>query len=291
MSTIDTAWKWFLGELCNRYSENEAKAMARVIFGHFFNIEPAFRILNSNTPFDIKNLRKLENILSRLNEQEPVQYVTGIVQFCDLLFNVDKRVLIPRPETEELVQWVHEVLKKEFFSPMARIKILDVGTGSGCIAVTMASNWPNAGVFACDISADALAVARANAIKNKVRVKFFKCDVLTDSVPISGIDVVISNPPYVLNKEKAFLKQNVVENEPHVAIFVPDDDPLVFYRKIGSRAFVWLIPGGFLFFEINEQLSEETAQCILKAGFEGVTLRNDIHGKPRFLMAQKPINS
>jgi len=289
MTTLSAAWKWFLGELCRSYPENEARAMAREVFGFFFNIEPAYRVLNPGAPFSQEDLSLLQNILKELHNQVPLQYITGMAHFCDLPFRVDQRVLIPRPETEELVLWIHDVLQKEYQSPMAKVRMLDIGTGSGCIAVALGSKWPNAELYACDVSVEALELAKDNALINKVMITFFPCNVLSEKIGLSGLDVVVSNPPYVLSAQKVILRPNVVENEPHTAIFVPDNDPLLFYRHIGKIAFECLKPGGWLFWEINEQFPEETSHCAAVAGFEQVHVRPDMQGKPRMLMAQKPL--
>ncbi|HSV75414.1 MAG TPA: peptide chain release factor N(5)-glutamine methyltransferase [Bacteroidales bacterium] len=288
MSTINAAWKWYLGELSRSFPEYEAKAIAREIFEHFFNMEPAYRALNPTAHFSQENLLLLQNTLEKLCNNIPLQYVTGIAQFCDLTIRVDHRVLIPRPETEELVLWVHDVLQKEYSSQLAKIRILDVCTGSGCIAVTMAAKWPNAEVYGCDNSLEALEVAKSNALENEVGVDFFPCNVLTENIGLAGLDVVVANPPYVKLSDKSILRPNVVENEPHAAIFVPDNDPLVFYRQIAMKAFVCLKPGGWLFFEINELFPAETSHCIMEAGFKDIVVRNDVNGKPRMVMAWKP---
>jgi release factor glutamine methyltransferase len=168
-----------------------------------------------------------------------------------------------------------------------KFSLLDVGTGSGCIAIALASGLPNAQIMACDISASALGLARENAVRNQVDVSFFQCDILHDSPDISGLDLVVSNPPYIREAEKQLMKPNVLNYEPASALFVSDDDPLVFYRTIARKAQAWLKPGGWLFFEINESLGTETKQCIEKEGFVNVELKKDINGRDRMLKAKK----
>ena len=225
-----------------------------------------------------------------------MQYVTGKTEFCGLTFEVNEQVLIPRPETEELVRWAVEELRT-FAAPV----VLDLGTGSGCIAVAVVKQCPTAKVFACDISHEALAVAQRNAAKNEVAVDFFQCDMLKDlkfkvqslkfktrnSEPINKTICILSNPPYVRNSEKALMHRNVLDHEPHSALFVADADPLVFYRAIAAIAQQCIVDDGFVMVEINEALIADTMQVFSAAGFNALTLRQDINGKNRMLLCRK----
>lgn len=288
MKTIRDTWQWFLSSLQGVYPEKELQAMAKVIFCHFFSLGPAERVLNARLTIQPESIEILEKVIAQLRQRVPLQYITGLAHFLDLELEVDHRVLIPRPETEELVQWVIDTLQKERGSLEAPWSVLDIGSGSGCIPIALAGKMPKATIQACDVSAEALELASHNARKNQVSVGFFLLDILKDNPPLLDLDVVISNPPYVMEKEKRLMQPNVLDHEPHSALFVPDDDPLIFYRTIASKAFQWLNPGGFLFFEINENLGRETKQCIEKEGFVSIELKKDLNGRVRMLRGRKP---
>jgi release factor glutamine methyltransferase len=285
--SIGAAWRWFLKSLKASYSEQERHAIGREVFRHFFGLGPAERVVEQHLPFSEKQKHTLENVIAQLKNQVPLQYITGLASFYGLDFMVNESVLIPRPETEELVQWVLDTVNNEFEGLSAKFSLLDVGTGSGCLAIALASNLPGASVSACDVSESALKLASENANKNNVAVNFFTCDVLNDDPAISDLDLVISNPPYIRESEKPLMQANVLNYEPASALFVSDDDPLVFYRTIARKAQAWLKPGGWLFFEINESLGTETKQCIEKEGFIHVELKKDINGRDRMLKAKK----
>lgn len=221
------------------------------------------------------------NALSRLKKQEPVQYILGKTHFYGLEFEVSPSTLIPRPETEELVDWIVSDVKKI----KKTFQILDIGTGSGCIAVSLAKNLPSAKVHAIDISADALLVAKKNARTHKVDVTFHEQDVLTVSDFTSNFTVIVSNPPYVTLSEKQSIKPNVLNYEPHLALFVDNDDPLKFYKKISALAKKSLVNGGFLYFEINQYLAKEVVKLLENEGFKSVELKNDLFDNPRMVKA------
>ena len=286
--TISQAWQWFLEELHPFYPEKELQAIGKEIFRHFFSMEPAQRVINAPLPMEKENFVLLRGVVEQLKQHIPLQYITGLAHFLDLELEVDRRVLIPRPETEELVLWILDTLKKEPGSLQAPWSVLDVGTGSGCIPIALARKMPNARIMACDVSKDALELATQNARKNQVKVGFFPLDILHDDPPLHDLDVVVSNPPYVMEKEKPLMKPNVLDHEPHAALFVPDEDPLIFYRTIASKAISRLRPGGFLFLEINENLAHETRQCIEKEGFVNNELKKDLNGRDRMLRGRKP---
>ncbi|MEH6407744.1 MAG: peptide chain release factor N(5)-glutamine methyltransferase [Leeuwenhoekiella sp.] len=225
------------------------------------------------------------NALTRLKNHEPLQYILGETEFFGLKFKVTSDVLIPRPETEELVEWI--VNDCALLKNKSPLKILDIGTGSGCIAVSLAKNIGNVQVYALDISAKALAVAKKNAEFNGVKVNFIELNILNCDDFEVQFDIIISNPPYVREQEKAMMQANVLDNEPHQALFVSDDNPLLFYQKITKLASENLKVGGMLFFEINEYLGEETRNLIENNGFSDVILRKDIFEKDRMLKGIK----
>jgi release factor glutamine methyltransferase len=219
--------------------------------------------------------------IQRLKRFEPIQYIYGVAHFYKLKFKVNAHVLIPRPETEELV----DLILKQTSSN--HLNILDVGTGSGCIAISLASNLSNAHVYAMDISEQALKIAHENAEMQQVKIQFLKQDVLILNELPEKFDIIVSNPPYVRELEKNEMHANVLDFEPKLALFVSDDDPLVFYRKIAALAFQNLNPNGRLYFEINQYLGDETVQVIQSAGFNNVKLIPDFLGQNRFIFASK----
>lgn len=232
-------------------------------------------------------------ILEDLKQQKPIQYILGETEFYGLQFNVNKNVLIPRPETEELVDWI---LKDSKFKSQNSepIKILDIGTGSGCIAISLAKHLPEAQVFAVDISESALKIAKENADRNGVEVEFIKADILESSLwedvalqQMGFFDIIVSNPPYVRELEKREIKPNVLDNEPHLALFVENENPLVFYKAITDFAVDKLKSNGSLYFEINQYLGQETKQLLVDAEFKDIQLKKDLNGNDRMLKGTK----
>ncbi len=221
-------------------------------------------------------------IVERLLQQEPLQYVLGVAHFYDLELQVDPRVLIPRPETEELV---HLILQKH--KAQQHLKILDVGTGSGCIPIALATNLQAAQVYGLDVSADALAVARANADKYKADITWLHHDVFEPmaAIPPHTLDILISNPPYVLESEKELMRANVLDHEPHLALFVPDTDALKYYSRIATLGQELLKPGSSLYFEINERYGNATKEMLQQAGYRQVQVLQDLFGKERMVEA------
>lgn len=231
--------------------------------------------LTDELPFDVATA--VRSAANRVAEGEPVQYVLGAADFCGLRFRVDERVLIPRPETEELVAWVAEDNPKS---------VLDIGTGSGCIAISLAHLLPHSRITACDISAGALSLASSNAATLGTSVDFIRQDVLADDAALhlpSGLNCIVSNPPYICQSESLDMERNVLEHEPSLALFVPDDDPLLFYRAIAQHALHLLRPGGTLFFEINRRFGVETTEMLSSLGFTNIIVRNDQFDNPRML--------
>ncbi|MAZ72626.1 MAG: protein-(glutamine-N5) methyltransferase, release factor-specific [Flavobacteriaceae bacterium] len=229
---------------------------------------------------------KFHTALQRLQNHEPIQYIIGETEFYGLPFIVTPATLIPRPETEELVHWIIEESKNQ----KSDFKILDIGTGTGCIAVSLAKNIKNAQVSALDISAEAIKVAQKNAAIHKVEVTFFQADILKTKTLPQQYHVIVSNPPYVRNLEKAHMQPNVVQHEPESALFVTNEDPLLFYRKITQRAKTHLTPNGSLYFEINEYLSKEMKQLLEQEGFTEIELKKDMFGKYRMLKCKLPMD-
>lgn len=234
--------------------------------------------LNKQLPIPEDKFKYVYNALSRLKVQEPIQYISGETEFYGLPFNVTRDTLIPRPETEELVTWVlEEATSKTVENPLT---ILDIGTGSGCIAISLAKNLPNAHLFAMDVSEKALKVAQANATKNEVQIEFIQTNILEVNKLPQQFDVIVSNPPYVRDLEKKEIQPNVLENEPHLALFVDDNNPLVFYKKIAELAKNHLTKNGKLFFEINQYLGKEMIDLLQEHGFT-TELKKDIFGNDR----------
>lgn len=232
--------------------------------------------------------KKFTEAIIRLKQSEPIQYILGETEFYGLPFIVDKSVLIPRPETEELVSWItNETQSKE-------AGILDIGTGSGCIAIALASQLPEAVVNAIDVSTDALRIANQNALANKVNVNFIEVDVLqfenSKDLQIhkeSKFDIIVSNPPYVRASEKELMQVNVLRYEPEIALFVEDEDPLLFYRRIVELSKEYLKPEGILFFEINEYLGKDMKDMLEKEGFTNIEIKKDIFEKDRMIKCKK----
>ena len=236
-----------------------------------------------DTIVSAKNITVFEKALLRLKKQEPIQYILGTTEFYGLTFKVNKHTLIPRPETEELVDWVLSNLHDQD----SVLDILDIGTGSGCIAISLAKNIPTARVSGLDISEKALEIAKENAVKNQVLVSFCQKDILRTTSLEKKYDVIVSNPPYVRQLEKKAMNANVLDYEPGLALFVPNEDPLLFYRKIAQLAMVSLQTRGWLYFEINEYLSKEMDVLLKDIGFANIEIKKDFREVPRMIKCQK----
>ena len=280
--TYNELWR----QLTQVYDDYEAKAIARMVYEVRFGLMPSDLFIGKDTQLSTDDQKLLAEITQRLLTGEPVQYVLGEAEFGGRTFHVEPGVLIPRPETYELCQWIMKERrgKKE---EGRNTSILDIGTGSGCIACTLAAELADAEVTAWDISDDALRIATENAKRTNVHVSFEKVDVLNTSLlnrerPATGLDIIVSNPPYICNKERATMERNVLEHEPELALFVPDDDPLLFYRTIARFAAKALNPGGALYFEINPLYVSEMQQMLSEEGFSHTEIRNDQFGKQRF---------
>ena len=237
--------------------------------------------LSPNFQISEEEVQKWEAIISELKTEKPIQYIIGETWFYDSKFYVNEHTLIPRPETEELVDWIVSKFPKTQ-NPKA-ITVLDIGTGTGCIPISIKKNIPQAEVFAIDVSEEALKVAKRNAIENKVEVHFILQNILDAEKLESKFDVIVSNPPYVRNLEKEEIKKNVLEYEPHLALFVEDNDAMLFYRKIAQLAKESLTENGKLFFEINQYLGKETFELLEQLGFQNIELRKDIYSNDRMI--------
>lgn len=274
--------------LAQQYGEDEAKAIVRMVLEVRFGLSWPDIVCGNTPELSTNDLSALETIIRRLEQSEPVQYVLGQAEFGGRTFMVNHNVLIPRPETYELCQWVLEAVRS-INDDEHGVSLLDVGTGSGCIACTLAAELPNAKVTAWDISADALAVARENARRLGVDVSFSQTDILNShsSSLISHFSFIISNPPYICNKERSTMERNVLDYEPDLALFVPDDDPLLFYRSIAQYALQALQPDGWLYFEINPFYAEPLCEMLRDMRFSRIELKIDQYDKQRFVRARK----
>lgn len=268
-------------ELKAHFSPEEISSLTRLILEKEFSIPLADVLTCKFNHLSDAAMKKLSEIIGRLKNAEPIQYILGETDFFGLPFYLDSSVLIPRPETEELTQWVITSTNN------APARILDIGTGSGCIAVTLAKKLPHAEVYAWDISPDALEVARKNAERNGVRLFFAEKDILQESVSDKMFDIIVSNPPYVTESEKSGMEDNVLKFEPHLALFVSDEHALIFYEKIADFARIYLNKGGGLFFEINREKGCEIEVLLQQRGFTNIERKKDFSGNDRMIKAVK----
>ena len=270
----------FIEALSETFPQREAEQLIRILLEDLFGIDLKRQLMEPNLCIDERQHYLLSEAVRRLLEGEPVQYVTGMARFNDLLIKVSPAVLIPRPETEELVQKIGTGLPEE-----KPIRIWDIGTGSGCIAIALAKRFPDAEVIAFDVSDEALQIAKENAESNGVEVTFVHDDVMnpTSDYFNQPVDLVVSNPPYVCDSERAAMEANVLDWEPETALFVPDDDPLRFYRQILALAKTQLTPSGQVWFEINERMGEEMLSLCREMGFSVSEIMLDYAEKPRFI--------
>jgi release factor glutamine methyltransferase len=269
--------------LSELFGENEATSIAFLLFEKIFELKRAEILAGKSLKlFNKYCFEELENFTNRLLDHEPIQYILQEAYFYNWTFFVSPSVLIPRPETEELV---HLVLKENV--NLTNPKILDIGTGSGCIAISLAKERQDAEVHALDISKEALEVARQNAQKIGAKIYFSQADILSGYLDAGGFDILISNPPYVLQKEKSTMAAHVLDHEPHKALFVPDNDPLKFYKAIVTFSKSKLKPNGKIYFEINEQFPEETKKLMEENGFVETEIVKDLNGKCRIAKGVK----
>lgn len=275
---MQTAKKNIREALSSLYEETEVQSISRLLLSKVTGYDFTGLLVNKNTIFSEKQTEVLDNYLEKLKKGEPLQYVLGETEFCGLHFDLDPNVLIPRQETEELVEWV----ATDAFGSEA---MLDIGTGSGCIAISLQHFLPRARVFACDVSEGALRLAEANAGKLGKEVNFFLLDVLQVEKHERSYDIIVSNPPYIPRKEKAEMEKKVTDFEPGLALFVQDDDPLLFYRSIARFARKYLRSGGHLYFEIHRDFGTACVELLQSMNFRNVIKRKDILGNDRMVRA------
>ena len=253
-----------------------------MLIDEYLGFQKIDTVLKPNYIINEKKLSLLKSATERLKKEEPIQYIIGKTEFYGLSFLVDENTLIPRPETEELVEWIiHEVNKKNLNTK--NISILDIGTGTGCIPISLAKNVSFANISAIDVSKNALKIAKKNALKNNVAINFEEIDILQTEKLSTKYDIIISNPPYIRELEKKEIQNNVLENEPHLALFVSNEDPLIFYNKIAGLAINHLTENGLLFFEINQYLASKTIDLLKEKGFTSIELKKDFSGNDRMI--------
>ena len=281
-NSVNEIITYYQEKLSELYPSNEIKNITEMMFEHFMGWDKMTLRSNSKSSLSESELLLFHQALKRLSKNEPVQHITGKVEFYSLPFKVNKHALIPRPETEELV----DLVIKECSGSET---ILDIGTGTGCIPISLKKQLKNTIVYGVDVSADALAIATDNAALNSTEVTFVKEDVLQMSSIENSIkkefDVIISNPPYITNSEKRLMNENVLTFEPHIALFIDDDDPLLFYDKIGHLAYDNLSSGGKLYFEINEHYGNQTMKLLKSIGFSDIRILKDLQNKDRIVSA------
>ncbi|OFX88336.1 MAG: protein-(glutamine-N5) methyltransferase, release factor-specific [Bacteroidetes bacterium GWF2_33_16] len=271
---------WIKSELKSTYPSTEIDAFINIIFHYILKFSRTQIILNEDQILSTKIIQEIDQIISELKVNKPIQYIIGQTEFYNLYFNINSGVLIPRPETEELVHWIINENHKAFY------KILDIGTGSGCIAISLAKNMPASIVSAIDVSNEALSLARKNCVLNNVDIQLFYFNILQNNISINETyDIIVSNPPYVTESEKKFMNPNVIDYEPHLALFVPDNDPLKFYREIIKFAKSHLNQSGKIYFEINESFGPDIALLLEEENFSEIIIKKDINNKNRMIRA------
>jgi release factor glutamine methyltransferase len=270
----------FNKELDGRFPDNELKSMIRIIFDDVMHYQQVDIIIHDDDQLPDFFQSRLEDIIDRLKHDEPIQYILGEARFHGRSFNVTKATLIPRPETEQLVDLIIDENKA------SDLRVLDIGTGSGCIAISLARDLKFPSISAIDISGEALKVAADNATRLKAKVNFEQCDILTATPKPDAFDIIVSNPPYVCDNERSAMSRNVLDYEPATALFVPDDDPLKFYKAIARYAATALSDGGRLYLEINRQFGEMTAN-LLNDDFIDVRILKDFCDNTRFVTATR----
>jgi release factor glutamine methyltransferase len=282
-NTISAARAYFKERLQTQFSESELKSMWKQLICKLFDWNDTEFLLSSENRMSESDLLYVRSFVKRLQGNEPFQYILGETTFCDLTILCDSRALIPRPETEELVAWISELSDVN--------SMFDICSGSGCIALGLKSRFPNALVFGVDVSEDANELARSNARRNELSVEFQIADALDINSKfwknLDSIDVIVSNPPYITCKEIEQMNPNVLDYEPHLALFVPNDSAIIFYEQIAKLALQKLNQNGFLFFELNPDFADQVIEMLKILGFSNIELKNDLQGKKRMLKAQK----
>jgi release factor glutamine methyltransferase len=273
---------FFNDELIGYYPDTEIESFFNLLSEDILNLKRIAISQNLYAVVSGKKYERFQKAIAKLKNYEPIQYILGNTEFYGIIFEVNPSVLIPRPETEELVSWIIDNCKDS-----QDISVLDIGTGSGCIAISLAKNLKHAKVYALDVSEDALKLAKLNADKNEVDIEFIEADILDCDLGNIKFDVIVSNPPYVRELEKEAMSANVLNHEPPLALFVKDDDALLFYRKIAEISENILKPNGQLYLEINESLGEPTKELLANNSFNNIELKMDIFEKDRMIKAIK----
>lgn len=266
-------------ELAGIYVSEEIESLTFLIFEKLKGYSRTQFLLAKDEELCPEELSEIEKIVARLKNHEPIQYILGTTEFYGLPFYTVPEVLIPRPETEELVQWIIQENKS------SKPTILDMGTGTGCIAISLQKNIPQSTVLACDISPVCLETAKRNSELNSAEVSVIQYDILRNAPDFSfpELDIIVSNPPYIRETEKTLMEKNVLDHEPELALFVPDENPLIFYEQIADFSRIHLKNQGHLYFEINEAFGPECYEMLQEKGFSGIVLKKDIHGKDRMI--------
>jgi len=292
---MNEAENWIRQQLILMYDEREATSIASMVMENVTGLTRIDRLTKKDEPLVVQQLHHLTEVVQRLGQHEPIQYVLGECFFHGLKLYVNNHVLIPRPETEELVEWIINDVKtsgKNVFQrkegeadETTQLKVLDVGTGSGCIALALKKAMPKAEVWGCDVSDEALNVARRNGAQLDIRVDFQGINFLDESQQRSlpTVDIIVSNPPYVPEKDKATMRPNVLAHEPHTALFVPDDDALIFYKTLALFGHKRLYENGCIYIEISENAAKETVRIFKEAGYNNVEIKKDMKGKDRMI--------
>jgi len=291
---------YFSDTLSEIYPQTEIDSFFFILIEELLGLQRIDTVLKPDFIIENEILNNLKNIISRLKKEEPIQYILGKTAFYGLPFLVNKNTLIPRPETEELVEWIlKEIQELRIKIQKESLSILDIGTGTGCIPISLAKNLKNETISAIDVSSNALKIAKQNASLNNVTIDFFELDILqaenlnklsvsaqSKTHSINKYDIIVSNPPYVRELEKVEIKNNVLNNEPHLALFVDNENPLIFYKKIADLAKSHLTKNGLLFFEINQYLSNETVTMLKEKEFTNIELKKDLFGNDRMIQAR-----
>ncbi|MBT4478474.1 MAG: peptide chain release factor N(5)-glutamine methyltransferase [Flavobacteriales bacterium] len=277
MKKVSDILPYFLNELSDLYPENELKSIMYISINSHLGLTKSGTILQSERILEDEEISVFIYVVNRLQNMEPIQYILSETKFFGLSFHTKKGILIPRPETEELVDWIIKDNKN------SEKRYLDIGTGSGCIIISLAKNLK--GIFdAIDVSEKSIRIADKNSIKNKVNINMKQTDILCSELE-GGWDVIVSNPPYVLNSEKELMNKNILNWEPNLALFVEDDNPLLFYKEIAKKSSNVLRKNGLLYFEINENFGKEIINLLEVIGFVNIELKKDINGKDRMVKA------
>ncbi|UII22630.1 peptide chain release factor N(5)-glutamine methyltransferase [Fulvivirga ligni] len=276
--------QYIIQEITIDEAPEEISSIAHMVLEDLFDINKTEIILDRSVNFSKEKEKALKQMLKRINDHEPIQYILGEAEFYGRKFNVGPGVLIPRSETEELIQLIVNENKGK------KIRFLDIGTGTGCIPITLTKELREVRANAIDFDPRVIKIARKNAERYEVPVEFLLIDILKEPIPLTGLDVIISNPPYVLESEKVDMKSNVLDYEPHTALFVEDSDPLIFYRRIAELSKQALKEGGSLYFEINERYGEEVQMLLEVMDYTHVEVVKDIHGKDRIVRATNSVD-